>query len=99
MLVDFEDEDLRKLFEEADFRLASIGPDLTTAYRKTVGLVSAALNERDLYAMRSLRFEKLKGKRAGQHSMRLNDQWRLIVRLEDRVEGRFVLVISIEDYH
>ena len=99
MVVDFEDDDLRRLFEEPDFRLPRFGRDLTRAYRKVVGFVSAVNDERDLYSMRSLHFEKLEGRRAGQHSLRLNDQWRLIVRIEEKEKGKRVVVIEVADYH
>ncbi|NJC02622.1 plasmid maintenance system killer protein [Xanthomonas sp. 3272] len=49
--------------------------------------------------MKSLHYEKLKGDREGQRSMRLNSQWRLIMRLEEDTLGRTVVVVSISDYH
>jgi toxin HigB-1 len=49
--------------------------------------------------MKSLHFEKLKGSRDHQHSMRLNDQWRLIVELDGKAPNKTVVVIGIEDYH
>jgi proteic killer suppression protein len=99
MRVEFEDDDLRRLYEEPDFRLSSIGHDLTRAYRKIVGFVAAASDERDLRAMRSLHFEKLEGDRFGQHSLRLDKQWRLIVKLDTTQEGKQVVVIEVVDYH
>ncbi len=99
MLVEFDDDDLQRLYQEPDFRLPRLGSDLVRAYRKVVGIVVAASDERDLYAMRSLHFEKLEGDRVGQHSLRLNKQWRLIVRLESTQEGKQVVVIEIFDYH
>ena len=61
--------------------------------------IAAAVDERDLYALKSLHYEKLKGSRAHQHSLRLNRQFRLIVEREQDAEGRFLLLIDIEDYH
>lgn len=61
--------------------------------------IRAAEDERAFYAMKSLHFEKLKGDRSHQHSMRLNDQWRLILEFERGNDGKVVLVIGIEDYH
>lgn len=61
--------------------------------------IRAAEDERTFYAMKSLHFEKLKGNRSHQHSMRLNDQWRLILEFECTNDGKVVLVIGIEDYH
>jgi proteic killer suppression protein len=62
-------------------------------------MIRAALDERDFYAMKSLRFEKLKGARQKQHSMRLNDQWRLILEFEGEGATKVVVVCEIEDYH
>lgn len=45
--------------------------------------------------------KKLKGGRGnkGERSLRLNDQWRLIVRLMKDEEGKLILIINLEDYH
>ncbi len=99
MRVEFADEDLRRLYTEPAFRLAGLGTDLTKQFRKKVQLLEAAVDDRDLYALRGLRLEKLAGDRAGQHSIRLNDQWRLILRFETDTEGRLVVVVEIVDYH
>jgi proteic killer suppression protein len=61
--------------------------------------IRAAEDERAFYALKSLHFEKLKGNRSHQHSMRLNDQWRLILQFEQTEEGKIVCIVSIEDYH
>ena len=61
--------------------------------------IRAADTEMDLYAMNSLRLEKLKGKRKHQHSMRLNDQWRLILEFREGTPNRKLLIVGIEDYH
>jgi proteic killer suppression protein len=49
--------------------------------------------------MKSLHFEKLKGNRSQQYSMRLNEQWRLIVEIKGNAPNKVIAVISIEDYH
>jgi proteic killer suppression protein len=41
----------------------------------------------------------LKGARADQHSIRLNDQWRLILHFRTGDDGKSVVVIEIVDYH
>lgn len=65
--------------------------------------IRAATDERDFYKLRSLRFEKLQGKRKHQYSMRLNDQYRLIVELikenPDRGSSKVIKIVNIEDYH
>lgn len=71
---------------------------VVTAFRKRVQFIRAAKDERDFYAWRSLHFEKLKGDRTHQYSMRLNKQWRLILELEDTAP-KTVIIVNIEDYH
>lgn len=96
--MDFADERLKRLEVEPSFT-AGFAPNIVRGFRKAMQAIRAASDERDLYAMRGLRFEKLQGKRAHQHSMRLNDQWRLIIELRSDARGKQVWVINIEDYH
>jgi toxin HigB-1 len=99
VLLEFEDDDLRRLYQEPDFRLPGLGPDISKQYRRKMAVVANAVDERDLRNMRSLRFEKLLGKREGQHSIRLNDQYRLIFRLRTGVGGRVAVIVEVVDYH
>ena len=69
------------------------------AFFRAVAVIDGAKDERDLYALKSLRYEKLKGKRQKQRSVRLNDQFRLIVQVEEDPEGKYFLIVDIEDYH
>jgi proteic killer suppression protein len=73
--------------------------EIVRAFRKRVQAIRAAVDERDLYAVRGNRFEKLTGKRANQYSLRLNDQWRLIVEIRKAKPKNIIIVKSIEDYH
>lgn len=99
MRVEFEDDDLQRLYTDADFRLPWMGSDLVGHFRRKMALIVGAQDERDLYALRSLRLEKLLGDRSGQHSIRLNDQWRLILRFRTDPDGRVAVVIEVVDYH
>lgn len=99
MRVRFATSELRQLHEDPDFVAPRFGRDVIRAYRKKVGFLIAAAGEIDLRNYRALRFEKLLGDREGQHSIRLNDQWRLILRLETSAEGRALIVVEIVDYH
>ena len=76
---------------------AGFSRDIVRIFRKRIAFIVAAKDERDFYAMKSLHFEKLKGKRSHQYSMRLNKQWRLILELEKDVDGNIVVVVKIED--
>jgi proteic killer suppression protein len=72
---------------------------IVKAYRRRIQQIKAAADERDFYALKSLHYEKLKGDRKHQRSMRLNAQMRLILEIEASTPKNIVKVISIEDYH
>ncbi len=99
MQFQFEDPDLERLYTDVDFRLPGMGDELTSAFRRRMQSIVAASDERDLRALKSLHFEKLKGDRQEQHSIRLYRQWRLIFRLEADANGKTVVVVEIVDYH
>jgi toxin HigB-1 len=94
----FNDGSLERLYTELDFD-GGHGRPIARAFRKVMNVIRQAHDERDFYAMRSLRFEKLKGSRSHQRSMRLNDQWRLILEIEEGRPKNTIVVIAIEDYH
>jgi proteic killer suppression protein len=98
MDVSFEDPSLERLETDAAYS-AGFGDAIVKAYRKRMQQIRAATDERTFYAHRSLHFEKLRGQREGQHSMRLNDQWRLIVELRGEAPRKIVHVVEIVDYH
>lgn len=98
MDVIFNDDSLRRLEEDAAYD-AGFDRSIVKAYRMRLQLIRAATDVRAFYNMKSLHYEKLKGDREGQHSMRLNKQWRLILELRKEDSGKLVVVISIIDYH
>lgn len=98
MEVEFKDKDLDRLETDARFT-AGYAAAVVSTYRKRLQIIRSAPDERDFHQLKSLRFEKLQGGRAHQHSMRLNDQWRLIVELRGKGQDKVVYVVGIEDYH
>ena len=94
----FADRKLEKFYTEE--KGAHKYPEgVVDAFFDVVALIADAPDERDLYALKSLHYEKLKGKRRHQRSLRLNDQFRLIVEREEDDEGKLFRIVSIEDYH
>ncbi len=65
-----------------------------TARRKLIYLDDAE-DLQDLLAPPENRLEKLKGDRAGQHSIRINDQWRICFNWS----GNQAKDVEIVDYH
>jgi toxin HigB-1 len=93
-------------FEDDSLDALEIGPGdggfsaaVVKAFRKRLQFIRAAADLRDFYSMKSLHFEKLKGDLGGKHSMRLNDQWRLIMRFEGESTRTVAVLIGIRDYH
>jgi toxin HigB-1 len=88
-------------------------PEVVERFFDIMAIIAAAPDEREFRRLKSLHFEKLRGKRSHQHSMRLNKQWRLVsvnprgggpsgpdrVELKRDKEGKLVVIIDIEDYH
>jgi toxin HigB-1 len=74
-------------------------PGVVDAFFEVMSVIRHAKDERDLYAIKGLRYEKLKGHRSHQRSIRLNQQFRLILERQRDEQGRYLLIIEIEDYH
>lgn len=98
MEIEYRKADLERL-ETDNSAGGAYGVAVVRAFRKVINFMRAALDERDFRNMRSLHFEKLKGDRAHQYSMRLNNQWRLIVEIKSADPKNIIVVIDIEDYH
>ncbi len=98
MEIEFGSQELRDLYTQQKFN-PGYGKEIVKAYRKRIQFIRAAKDERDLYAIKGNRFEKLKGDRAHERSLRLNDKMRLIVEIKEGNPSNKVLVKGIEDYH
>jgi toxin HigB-1 len=98
MEVEFDDDDLDRLEIDAQYT-AGHSQEVVRAFRKRMQQIRAFRDERDFMAVRSLNFEKLKGNREGQHSIRLNLQWRLILEIRGVHPCKVIGIIEIVDYH
>jgi len=63
--------------------------------RRKLEVLAAAANLDDLRRPPGNRLEALRGDRAGQHSIRINDQWRICFRWS----GADAFDVEIVDYH
>ena len=79
MIVGFRDEWLRAFFVE-DIQSRNIPPDLTNRLFRKLQMLDDATRDEDLRVPPSNHFEKLRGKLKEFHSIRVNQQWRLIFR-------------------
>ena len=90
MIVSFRDEWLRAFFVE-DARERNIPADLESRLFRKLQMIDDATADQDLRAPPSNHFEKLRGKLAEFHSIRVNKQWRVVFRWDgSRGEARDV---------
>ena len=93
MIRSFRDSETQRVFERQ--RSRRLPPDLQRrAYRKLL-ILDAAVRLEDLRIPPGNRLERLAADRLGQHSIRVNDQWRICFRWRngDAYE------VEICDYH
>jgi proteic killer suppression protein len=93
MIKSFSSKDTEKLF----YRKSSsdVPADIRKVALRKLLILDAAENLDDLRIPPGNRLEKLSRDRLGQHSIRINDQWRICFRWS----GSDALDVEIVDYH
>jgi proteic killer suppression protein len=89
----FRDRDTQRLFDRQPAR--KLGADVQRIALRKLRQLDAAVSLEDLRVPPGNRLEKLRRDRAGQHSIRINDQWRVCFRWV----GGDAHDIEIVDYH
>jgi proteic killer suppression protein len=79
MIVSFRDAWLRDFFVR-DARTRMIAADLEARLFRKLQMLDDATTDLDLRVPPGNHFEKLKGVLVGWHSIRVNEQWRLVFR-------------------
>ena len=93
MITDFHDEETLKVWTgESSRRLPN---QIQQVARRKLRMLHSAQRIEDLRIPPNNRLEALKGKRAGQWSIRINDQWRVCFVWKDGRASR----VEICDYH
>lgn len=93
MIKSFADPDTERLFRRE--RVRRFPAELLRPMLRKLVAVDAAERLDDLRVPPGNRLEKLRGDRAGQHSVRVNDQWRICFRWRDGDAYE----VEIVDYH
>jgi len=89
----FTDSQTKKVWNREHVR--AFGPELQRTAQKKLRLLNAASELNSLRVPPGKRLEKLAGDRAGQHSIRINDQYRIcFVWTDGGADG-----VEITDYH
>lgn len=96
MIVSFRDGATEALFHgEAGKAIKKIPPSIRSAAIRKLDMLNAAKERGDLRAPPGNRLEALKGDLAGRHSIRVNEQWRIVFRWETGDAHD----VEIVDYH
>lgn len=75
MIGGFRDTEAALIWEGR--RSRRLPPDIQSAALRKLRLINSAMKLDDLRVPPGNRLEALRGRRAGQHSIRINDQWRI----------------------
>lgn len=89
----FADKRTRAVFE--DVPVKGLGPDIRRSARKKLLMLDRSAGLADLRVPPGNRLEALARDRAGQHSIRVKDQWRISFVWRDRD----AYDVEITDYH
>jgi len=93
MIGSFADRDTEALYRRQ--RVKRMDPRIQRTALRKLRYLDAAATLDDLRIPPGNRLEALKGDRAGQYAIRINDQWRIVFRWSaNRAED-----VSIVDYH
>jgi len=76
MIVSFGSKDTEKIFN--GIRVKSIPLEIQKNGRRKLRMLNNSRNINDLRIPPSNRLEKLSGKQKNYHSIRINDQWRIV---------------------
>ena len=93
MIRTFADKEAEKIWHGDPSR--RLPGDIQAVARRKLRMLHNAANLDDLRVPPANRLEALKGDRKGQHSVRINDQWRLCFRWKDGDAHD----VEIVDYH
>ncbi len=93
MIKSFRDKETEKIFNR-QFS-GKLPQNIQRVARKKLVILDAAPRLNDLRIPPGNQFETLKGDRKGQHSIRINDQWRICFKWSDGD----AYDVEITDYH
>jgi proteic killer suppression protein len=93
MIKSFQDKETEKIFNRQISK--KLPQDIQRIGRKKLVILDAAMQLNDLRTPPGNRLEALERDRKGQHSIRINDQWRICFKWS----GGDAYDVEITDYH
>ena len=98
MKVRYGNDDL-SLVETNQAHRLRLPVDVVQLARRRIRFLRQARDERDLYAMTSLHYEKLSGDREGQRSIKVNKGWRIILDIDRDCDPLEVVIWEISNHY
>ena len=93
MIKSFKDAEAERIFRRE--RSRKLPPEIQPVALRKLRMLNNAQTLNDLRVPPANRLEKLSGDRAGQHSIRINDRWRICFEWR----GSDAYKVEIVDYH
>jgi proteic killer suppression protein len=93
MIRSFKSKETEKIFHRQ--RSDKLPHDIQPVALRKLRMLNRAVTLPDLRVPPANRLEKLRGERAGQYSIRINDQWRICFEWQDEAAYN----VEIVDYH
>lgn len=96
MIVSFGDRRTEDFFHGVrSARIRRVPPSIRASALRKLDMLNGARSLDDLRVPPANRLEALRGNLAGRHSIRVNDQWRIVFRWE----GDGAHEVTLTDYH
>ena len=105
MKIEFEKEYLRELYTtgRTNDKKYRFQPQVINGYLKCIKVLMKAVRTEDLYLIKSLNYERLKGDKKGLSSVRINSQYRLefreIVNPNNIIRVEICSVVDITNHY
>jgi len=95
-------EDILETGKTSDRSYRSLPVNVIKGFKKAVSIMQRVKKIEELYLYKGLNYEKLKGDRVGQESVRCNDKYRLIFIssvAEDKIEITEIELLEITNHY
>lgn len=101
MEIKFEKDYLRELFYDgvASDKKHRYQPEIVRRYVRVVNILDSVDKVTDLYRFRALHYEKLLGDKKGLESVRVNDQYRIEFKSDEKQEITICNIIELSNHY
>lgn len=97
MIVTFEETYLKELYDsgKTSDKKHRFQPSIVKRYKDRINYLKSASSKEDLYPIKSLHFEALRGDKKGLFSVKVNDQYRIEFSISENLEQPVLTICNI----